>query len=222
MTTRKISPLTAAIVLLTLGLASQSAQAARYSFSQSGYASPGLESDGSYQANQGYIYGDITGSQVIDGLLQVEDMTVHFAGNPFFNFLEKLSNNPDNDFANFDVYFNVNDRDLAFTGEIFLPPLKSYAEQFSKLSQGGLYEIEPLYEGVIQVGNNNESSGEISHLWNALVLAEDFSSIIEPIDSIKYTTSEPVLIAPIPLPGALGLFMAALTGLGVFRRKTHA
>lgn len=222
MTTReKIAPLAGVIVLLVLGLTCQTAQAARYFFSQSGYISPGL-SDGSYKANQGYVYGEITGSQVIDGLLQVENMTVHFAGNPFFDFLDKLSNNPGNDFANFEVYFNINDRDLAFMGEIFLPPLKNYTEQFSKLSQSGLYDIEPLYEGFIQIGNNNESLGEISHLWNALVLAEDYSSIIHPIDSIKYTTSAPVVIAPVPLPGALGLFIVALTGLGVFGRKAQA
>lgn len=216
--TKWVNPM---LLLLTIGLAYPSAQAAHYHFSQEGYHSKGLESDGSYHGNKGRIYGEFEGNDVLDGSLQVKNISLHFAGNPFFNFLDKESRKPEFYLGNFDISYNVATKTLAYVGEISLSELKSYDKEFKTLSHNGLFNLNPLPEGLINMSNDQQpgKAGSISQAWNVIVNSDDDLPKIKNLDSIQYETSQPITVNEVPLPGALGLFLVSLSWLGIFGRK---
>ncbi len=217
--TKLVKPI---LILLFIGFSCQPAQAARYHFSQGGYQSlEGLKSDGSYKANQGRIYGEFEGDAILDdNLLQIENISLHFGGNSFFDYLDKNSSKPEFYFGNIDLSYNVATKTLTFVSEISLSELKNYDKEFRELSQNELFKVSILPEGLINIGDEQSGkAGSIFHVWSALISSDDELIKIENLDSIHFETSQHVVVSQVPLPSALGLFFAGLSSLGLIRRK---
>jgi hypothetical protein len=227
-----------ACLTLSIVILSPLANAATYRFSQGGYSGRG-ELTGPY--NNGRIVGSFEGEDTNhDGVIaagegEMSHFSLNFSGNSFFNNLPDINRSTGFESSFLDGWesfltFNIltNSFSFRFGSEISQAPgwvdysaltgfsyLGHWVSGFDVfLNSGGLTEIRYIVSNglVGDLRNCDFNTGE-----GCLYYA--FGDGIGTPETIRTSTTEPLIVTQTPIPSALWLFASGLAWLGVIRRK---
>jgi hypothetical protein len=223
-----------ACLTLSIVILSPLANAATYRFSQGGYSGRG-ELTGPY--NNGRIVGSFEGEDTNhDGVIaagegEMSHFSLNFSGNSFFNNLPDINRSTGFESSFLDGWesfltFNILNNSFSFRYEREINEAPGWAD-YSALT-GFTYNAGSWFSAFIVFLNSGGLTEIRYDVFNQIVLDLPHCDLITgegcfvtngTRETIRTSTTEPLIVTQTPIPAALWLFASGLAWLGVIRRK---
>jgi hypothetical protein len=225
-----------ACLTLSIVVLSPLANAATYRFSQGGYTGRGALTS---PYNNGRIVGSFEGEDtnhdgVIDSLSEMKNLSLNFAGNSFFNGLERVRLNSQGGLLGFNVLpdqtiFNILNNSLSISLAFEINHAPGWVDYHTVTG----YTYPDNWFSALDVNLRSNGLSEVKYNTGAEIFSVAFDPIAcatetgegciaehnKAFETIVLASIEPLIVTQTPIPGALWLFASGLAWLGVIRRK---